>query len=88
MEYIRENLPDHEPYRAWANFEFISDDGTINEVDLLVLTPQGFYLVEIKSGPGVLTGDGFTWIWKNEGRVNTDDNPLILANRKAKWSIS
>ena len=56
LEFIRQQLPDHEPYRAWSNFEFIADDGSINEVDLLVLTPKGFFLVEIKSRPGRLTG--------------------------------
>ena len=45
---MRDRLPDHDPYRAWANFEFIADDGSISEVDLLVLTTKGFYLVEIK----------------------------------------
>ena len=34
-------FPDHEPYRAWANFEFIALDGSINEVDLLLLHPHG-----------------------------------------------
>ena len=33
------SFPPHEPYRAWANFEFIADDGSINEVDLLLFTP-------------------------------------------------
>jgi hypothetical protein len=84
LEFIREGLPDHEPYRAWSNFEFISDDGTINEVDLLVLTPQGFFLVEIKSRPGVLSGDSSTWVWTHEGKVQSEDNPVVLANRKAK----
>src|SRR5437867_5501437 len=28
-------------HRAWSNFEFIAEDGTINEVDLLVLSPKG-----------------------------------------------
>lgn len=84
LEYIREGLPDHDPYLAWTNFEFISDDGTINEVDLLVLSPQGFFLVEIKSSPGTLSGDATTWVWTHEGRSRTDDNPLFLANRKAK----
>jgi len=23
LEFVRQRLPDHEPYRAWANFEFI-----------------------------------------------------------------
>lgn len=49
IQYIKDRLPDRDPYRAWANFEFIADDGSINEVDLLVLTPQGFFIVEIKS---------------------------------------
>jgi len=81
---VRERLPDIDPYRAWVNFEFIADDGTINEVDLLVLTPRGFFLVEIKSKPGVLTGDRATWVWTHEGRSHTQDNPIILANRKSK----
>jgi len=51
------SAPDHEPYRAWANFEFIALDGSINEVDLLLLTPMGFFLVEIKSRPGRVYGD-------------------------------
>ena len=33
LAFVRDRLPDHEPYRAWANFEFIADDGSINEVD-------------------------------------------------------
>jgi hypothetical protein len=42
LDFVRQRFPDHEPYRAWSNFEFIADDGSINEVDLLALTPQGF----------------------------------------------
>ena len=84
LDYVRERLPDIDPYRAWANFEFIADDGTINEVDLLVLTPRGFFLVEIKSKPGILSGDRATWVWTRDGRSYTEDNPIILANRKSK----
>lgn len=51
LEFLREHLPEHEPWRAWANFEFIDDQGRVNEVDVLVLTPQGLVLVEIKSRP-------------------------------------
>ena len=85
---MRDRPHDHDPYRAWANFEFIADDGSINEVDLLVLTPKGFYLVEIKSRPGIVEGDQGTWTWRGGGRVQTVDNPLLLANRKAKKLIS
>ena len=81
LAFIRERLPDHDPYRAWANFEFIGTDGSINEVDLLVLTPKGFFLVEIKSRPGNVDGDASTWTWSHDGRRFTDDNPLILADR-------
>ncbi len=84
LDYIRKNFPPYEPYRAWANFEFIADDGSLNEVDLLVFSPVGFFLIEIKSNPGILTGDQQTWIWKHEGRETVRDNPLLLANRKAK----
>ncbi|MGY1621049.1 BREX system serine/threonine kinase PglW [Geodermatophilus sp. SYSU D00965] len=83
LEHVKALLPDAEPYRAWANFEFVADDGTVNEVDLLVACPRGLYLVEIKSRPGRLTGDAGTWTWRGE-RTRTDDNPLLLANRKAK----
>src|SRR6266540_1173331 len=84
LDYIRENLPDSDSYRAWTNFEFISDDGSINEVDLLIVTPCGFFLIEIKSFPGSLTGEAMTWVWKTDRGIKTIDNPLLLANRKAK----
>ncbi len=84
LEYLRTELPDHEPYRAWANFEFIAQDGSINEVDLLVLTPKGLFLVEIKSHPGEISGDAGTWVWTHDGRRRVFDNPRLLADRKAK----
>ena len=84
LEFVRSQLPKHEPWRAWSNFEFIADDGSINEVDLLVFTPQGFFLIEIKSRPGRLFGDAGTWTWETDGKLRTVDNPLIAANLKAK----
>ncbi len=33
LTFLKERLPDHEPYRAWANFEFLVD-GTITEAEL------------------------------------------------------
>src|SRR5215831_18251715 len=84
LRYLRERLPEQEPFRVWANFEFIADDGSINEVDLLVVSLYKLYLVEIKSRPGQVRGDTCTWTWTHAGRVSSDDNPLLLANRKAK----
>ena len=84
LDYLRERLPDQEPFRAWSNFEFIADDGSIYEVDLVVLTAAGFLLIEIKSHQGTVEGDVHTWIWKDGGRESVTDNPIILANQKAK----
>jgi nuclease-like protein len=84
LDYVRERFPDQEPFRAWSNFEFTAEDGSINEVDLLVVSLYKLYLVEIKSRPGRVSGDAGTWIWADEGRTYTDDNPLLLANRRAK----
>lgn len=81
---MRERLPEQEPYRAWTNLEFLAEDGTIHEVDLLVLTPKGLFLVEIKSWPGTLEGDASTWTLRGDGTVRTFDSPLLLANRKAR----
>ena len=38
LDYIKARLPGSEPFRAWSNFEFIAEDGSINEVDLLVVS--------------------------------------------------
>ena len=85
LAFLKERLPDHEPYRAWANFEFLLD-GSIGEVDVLVVSPKGVFLIEIKSWPGVLRGDAGTWRRTSPGhtRERSDDNPLLLTNRKAK----
>jgi serine/threonine protein kinase len=85
LAFVRSRLPNHEPYRAWSNVEFIAEDGSVNEVDLLVVTPRGFFLVEIKSFPGVVFGDGQRWRLRfPSGAEKVYDHPLILANSKAK----
>lgn len=86
---MREGLPEHEPFRAWACFELVAEDGSPQEVDLLVLSPAGFFLVEIKSWEGTVSGDASTWsIAGPSGRARTVDSPLLLANRKARKLIS
>lgn len=84
LEWLRAQLPDRDPWNVWTNFEFIDDEGKISEVDALVLSPAGLFLVEIKSRPGSLNGDAHTWTWTTDGREYTYDNPLILTNRKSK----
>lgn len=85
LDFIHEKFPTGADYLAWSNFEFIASDGSINEVDLLIATLWGVFLVEIKSAPGRLTGDNGSWTWTFEdGRRSTKDNPLLLTNRKSK----
>ena len=88
LVYIKARLPDGEPFRARSNFEFIADDGSVNEVDLLVVSIHKVYLVEIKSWSGVISGDRSTWRREKDGNEFLVDNPLLLANRKAKKLIS
>ncbi|QSB17235.1 BREX system serine/threonine kinase PglW [Natronosporangium hydrolyticum] len=78
-------LPDTDPFHVWANVEFVGTDGSINEVDALVLTPSGLYVLELKHWRGEIAGDGSHWVRRMQrGRLNPVDNPSILANRKAK----
>ena len=85
LDYLKRRLPDHEPYRAWANFEFVLD-GVVSEVGVLVVVPKGLFVVEIKSWSGRIDGDAGTWRWTrpDSTAAKTLDNPYLLANRKAK----
>jgi Nuclease-related domain len=63
LNFIRERLPDEDPYLAWSNFDFLADDGRTYEVDLLIVVPRGLFLIEVKSTPGTLEGDAYNWTW-------------------------
>jgi serine/threonine protein kinase len=85
LELLRAHLPDASPFRAWSNFEFIAEDGSINEVDALVASTDCVYLIEIKHWAGTISGNQNTWIISQPGgRERYEENPLLLANRKAK----
>ena len=85
LEWLRERLPDSSPFRAWSNFEFIAEDGSINEVDVLIASTECIYLIEIKHWAGTIEGNQNTWVvTPPSGRERYDENPLLLANRKAK----
>src|SRR5258708_12601034 len=75
LDFLRNHLPDHEPWRAWSNFEFIDDEGRVNEVDVLVLTPVGFVLIEVKSRPGTLRRDAYSSPSTTDGRPNHHGQP-------------
>jgi hypothetical protein len=83
LRYVRDLLPDRVPYEAWSNFTFVSDQGHIREVDLLVVAPTGLFLIEIKNFRGRLSNQGFTWTLAGKSR-RSFDNPLPLADQKSK----
>ena len=70
LDFIYERFPAQDNYRAWSNFEFIADDGSINEVDLLIACPNGVFLIEIKSKPGTVSGDAMNWTWNDAWLAN------------------
>ncbi|RKF29019.1 BREX system serine/threonine kinase PglW [Micromonospora globbae] len=84
LAHVQALLPDREPYRAWSNFTFTAQTGHPYEVDLLVAGPGGLYLIEIKSLTGRLVSSGSNWILSNPSGTRTFDNPLHLADAKAK----
>nr|NLI49791.1 BREX system serine/threonine kinase PglW [Propionibacterium sp.] len=81
LKLVRDLLPARAPFRAWSNFEFRDDRGTWSEVDLLLLTPSGLHLLELKYYAGRLRGTDQWWL--RDGH-RAEDSPLLLANRKAK----
>ena len=84
LAHIQRLLPNTEPYRAWSNFTFTAQTGHPYEVDLLVVGPGGLYLIEIKSLTGRLVSSGSNWILYGPNATRTFDNPLHLADTKAK----
>ena len=58
--------------------------GHIREVDLLVAAPTGLFLVEIKNFRGRLANHYGTWIQHSDRGERSLDNPLPLADQKAK----
>lgn len=89
LAFLRRALPDRDPIQVWSNFEFVTRQGKQYEVDALIMTSSGLYLVEIKSHPGRIEGDANTLYWtpepeKKPNRQIPMDHPRSLANRKAK----
>ncbi len=84
LQYLRAHLPDHEPWRVWTNFVFTADDGSMNEVDALVLSPVGLFLVEIKGHPGAVRGGQDTLHFDAGGFKKSIEHPRRLTNLKAK----
>ncbi|TIC84440.1 BREX system serine/threonine kinase PglW [Nocardioides sp. GY 10127] len=90
LEHVRDALPDAWPYFAWSNVELVAVDGTPYEIDLIVLGPAGFHLVELKAWSGVIemdrAGGEHDWLENQPGRGRPlrRRSPLPLTRRKAQ----
>lgn len=85
LVYKHESFSDTDPHQAWELHELYDPaSGRLYEIDLLFLSRHGLFLVEIKSHPGVLTGDIVDWTFTDGGRRRTLECPYSGANLKAK----
>jgi len=64
--FVRQSLPPMANIHVWSNFEFVADNGSIYEVDMLCVGPWGAFLVEIKSRPGTISGNAGLWSWHRD----------------------
>lgn len=85
FDFIKEKAPSG-TVGAWSNFEFVTPNGAIYEVDLMVLTITELFLIEIKSWGGVLDGtvNNLMRYGHNPQDARSVPNPLLLLNKKAK----
>lgn len=82
---LRDLLPDDAVTHAWTNVTFTDLDGRIHEVDALLLTKVGFFVVELKGWHGTISGTQQTWTHTTPGgHVRTTRNPRYLTDSKAK----
>ncbi|WP_258008524.1 BREX system serine/threonine kinase PglW, partial [Rhodococcus sp. ENV425] len=85
LDFVKSLLPDAPPFRAWSNFEFRDNRGRWHEVDLLVLSRDTLYLIELKYYSGTLRGNDHVW---SRGGYRSEDSPLLLTRKKAQYFSS
>lgn len=83
---LRELLPDDAVTHAWSNLTFTDLNGRTAEVDVLVLTRVGFFVVELKGWHGTIRGTQQTWEVTGSSGQHTryERNPWHLTEQKAK----
>src|SRR5690606_39437379 len=74
----------HDPFQGRALVDLLDPgNGSIYEIDLLLVGYSAIYLVEIKSHPGRIAGDHVDWTWTTpEGRRLHVASPLGKTNHK------
>ncbi|NMR20265.1 BREX system serine/threonine kinase PglW [Cellulomonas fimi] len=85
LDAIRALLPDDAVTHAWTNLTFVDLDGRTAEVDLLLMSKVGFFVVELKGWHGRVAGDQQNWRHTQpNGHVRNERNPLFATDGKAK----
>lgn len=80
LDAFRELLPEDGITTAWVNLTFIDNSGRSGEVDVLLLTRAGFFIVELKGWHGRIVGNTQRWMHN----IRNVENPWLAADRKAK----
>ncbi len=80
LDAFRELLPDDGITTAWVNLTFIDNNGRSGEVDVLLLTRAGLFIVELKGWHGRIVGNTQRWMHN----IRNVENPWLAADRKAK----
>ncbi|MFD9552281.1 NERD domain-containing protein [Nocardia salmonicida] len=81
---ILERLPSASPWRAWSNFEFPATGAKPFEIDLLLTTPSGLHMIELKAWSGSVDVETDHWIQTAaNGRRIDHGNVLELAHFKS-----
>jgi serine/threonine protein kinase len=83
---VRELLPDDAVTHAWSNLTFTDLSGRTGEIDLLLLTRVGFFVVELKGWHGTIAGTQQNWAVTGASGQHTHNerNPWYLTEQKAK----
>ena len=83
---LRELLPDDAVTHAWSNLTFTDLSGRTGEIDLLLLTRVGFFVLELKGWHGTIAGTQQNWAVTGASGQHTrnERNPWYLTEQKAK----
>ena len=83
---LRNLLPDDAVTHAWSNLTFTDLAGRTAEIDVLLLTRVGFFVVELKGWHGTISGTQQNWAITGASGQHTrnERNPWYLTEQKAK----
>lgn len=80
LNKLRDLLPDDGVTTAWVNVTFVDNQGGFNEVDVLLLTKNGLFVVELKGWHGTVLVKPNRWFQNGKDM----GNPPVANNNKAK----